>query len=402
MMKEQKSVDTASVQHDAVKPRLWSVKLLYFFFFAGQGIFFTFVNVYYNGIGLTGIQIGLLNTVGPLVGMISSPIWGMISDRTGKTRRVLLTAVAGVILASLALSSTTTFVLIVPIVAVFALFNSTIMPLIDSTTLSLLGDHRERYGAQRVWGTIGFMITSAGVGIVLEQIGLRFLFVGYAITMAMLMISLVWLPERRVQLGTPLLRGMGLMVRQPHWLLFVSSLGILGLATAGMSNFLSLMVKQMGGSDSLIGIMWTIAAIVEAPVMLFSAPLLRRFGARNLIVVAIFAYALRMLLYGFLPAPEWAAAVNMLGGLSFGLYWISAVTYANELAPDNLKATSQGLLVAVTSLSMMLGAIFSGWLYDLIGPFMMFRVLALCCVVAGVLYGVGRMVLNRRASSVRV
>ena len=111
---------------------------------------------------------------------------------------------------------------------------------------------------------------------------------------------------------------------------------------------------------------------------------------------ALVVYAIRMLLYGALPAPEWAAAVNLLGGLSFGLYWISAVTYANELAPADLKATSQGLLVAVTSLSMMIGAIFTGWLYDTVGPQVMFRVLAGCCVLAVLLFGVGRAFLSRR------
>jgi MFS family permease len=111
--------------------------------------------------------------------------------------------------------------------------------------------------------------------------------------------------------------------------------------------------------------------------------------------VALLAYALRMLMYGLMPTPEWAAGINLLGGVSFGLYWISAVTYANELAPDNLKATSQGLLLSVTSLAAVIGALFTGGLFDLVGPHTMFRILAGCCVLALILFGVGRILIRR-------
>jgi hypothetical protein len=41
-----------------------AVRLLYFFFYAGMGMFFSFINVYYLEIGLSGVQIGLLSTIG--------------------------------------------------------------------------------------------------------------------------------------------------------------------------------------------------------------------------------------------------------------------------------------------------------------------------------------------------
>jgi MFS family permease len=378
-------------------PRLLPLKVLYFFFFAGQGTFFTFINVYYSSIGLSGTQIGLINTVAPLAGMFSSPLWGMLSDRFGRTRRLLMLAVTGVIVATLLLSAAPSFGLIVPIVAVYALFNTSIMPLIDSTTLSLLGQHRERYGAQRVWGTVGFILVSAGVGYVVERTGLHSIFYGYTIAMACFGFALIWLPEQPVRLQSSLLHGLNKMVRQPPWLLFTASITLLGLATSGMANFLSIMVKGMGGSDSLIGLMWMVAALVEMPIMASSAPLLRRFGPARLLAVALLAYTLRMLLYGLMPTAELVAAVNVLGGVSFGLYWLSAVNYANELAPVNLKATSQGLFVATASLAGMLGAVLTGWLFDLVGPAPMFRILALCCVLALALFALGRLYMKRRA-----
>jgi PPP family 3-phenylpropionic acid transporter len=380
-------------------PHLWPVKVLYFLLFAAQGVYYTFINVYYASIGLSGTQIGLINTVSPLVGMFSSPSWGVLSDRTGKTRRLLAITTLGAILTSLAISQIHSFALLLAVVALYALFNSPTVPLVDSTALELLGEHRERYGAQRVWGSIGFVVTSAVIGLILERTGISFIFIGNAVILAIFIVALVVLPERPVRLSGSIWRGLSTMMRQPPWLVFAASIGLLGMANSGMQNFLSVMLHGMGGSDSLIGITWTIGAIAEMPVMILGALLLKRFGARRLIGFAISVYGLRMLLYSVMPAPEWAAWIASLGGLSFGLYWISAVTYASELAPAHLKATSQGLLVAVTSLSGIIGATLAGLLYDQVGPSIMFRILAGFCVLALILLIVSRLLMARRQTA---
>lgn len=391
----------SSAEHTgaAPQPRLWPVKILYFLLFAAQGVYFTFINVYYAGIGLSGTQIGLINTVSPLVGMFSSPGWGLLSDRSGKTRRWLAIATLGVIVASLAIARVQSFALLLVIVALYALFNSPIVPLVDSTTLELLAENRERYGAQRVWGSIGFVITSAVIGLILERVGISFIFTGNAVILAGFIVALLALPERPVRLGGSIWRGMNTMMRQPPWVVFALSIGLLGMANSGMLNFLSVTLRQMGGSDGLIGITWTISAVAEMPIMILSAVLLKRFGARRLISIAISVYGLRLVLYSLMPAPEWAAWISLLGGLSFGLYWISAVTYVSELAPENLKATSQGLLVAVTSLAGIIGATLAGWLFDQVGPFIMFRILAGFCVLALVLLVVSRLLMKRRQAA---
>ncbi len=358
-----------------------------------------FINVYYASIGLSGTQIGLINTVSPLVGMFSSPSWGVLSDRTGKTRRLLAITTLGAILTSLAISQIHSFALLLAVVALYALFNSPTVPLVDSTALELLGEHRERYGAQRVWGSIGFVVTSAVIGLILERTGISFIFIGNAVILAIFIVALVVLPERPVRLSGSIWRGLSTMMRQPPWLVFAASIGLLGMANSGMQNFLSVMLHEMGGSDSLIGITWTIGAIAEMPVMILGALLLKRFGARRLIGFAISVYGLRMLLYSVMPAPEWAAWIASLGGLSFGLYWISAVTYASELAPAHLKATSQGLLVAVTSLSGIIGATLAGLLYDQVGPSIMFRILAGFCALALILLIVSRLLMARRQTA---
>jgi MFS family permease len=113
----------------------------------------------------------------------------------------------------------------------------------------------------------------------------------------------------------------------------------------------------------------------------------------------LLAFAMRMLLYGLMPAPEWAAAISLVAGTGFGLYSIAVVNYANELAPANLKATSQGLVVALTSLSGIAGAPLSGFLFDRVGPSNMFLVLAGLCFLALLFFAAGRLLINRQPAA---
>ena len=43
-------------QPEPSPPRLWTIRALYFFYFAGAGIYVSFINVYYSSIGLSGFH----------------------------------------------------------------------------------------------------------------------------------------------------------------------------------------------------------------------------------------------------------------------------------------------------------------------------------------------------------
>jgi MFS transporter, PPP family, 3-phenylpropionic acid transporter len=155
-------------------------------------------------------------------------------------------------------------------------------------------------------------------------------------------------------------------------------------------------MKVMGASESLIGISSTMAAASEIPIMLFSAILLRKAGALRLLAIAFFIYGVRAFLYSIMPAPEWVLFINLLNGASFGIFWIGAVTYANDLAPANLKTTAQSMMFSTINLAFVVGAVSSGWLFDQVGPAGLFQVLTVCCLLALLLFVTGHLFLKRR------
>lgn len=377
-----------------------TLKSLYFIVYAGIGVYSTFISVYYREIGLSGVQIGLLNTIGPLVGMFSAALWGMLNDRFGNTRLLLAASCLGAALAALGLGRAQQFAYLLPIVGIYSLFNSTLVPLLDGTTMSLLGKRRDAYGSHRVFGTVGFILVTAVIGSVLERTGLRSMFTIYAGFLAALMVASLRLPDRRIAMQGSLWSGLGRMVRHPPWLFFTGAVLLVQIAGGGMSAFLGVSLKALGATEGLIGFSWAVAAMTEVPAMLFGSRLLRRFGAPRLLTVAFVFYVLRMYGYGAIPSAPWVLAVSLIQGPSFGLYWVSAVTYVTELTPADLRTTSQGLLAATTSLASVIGAALSGWLFDHVGASGMFTVLAGCCCLALLLFVSGRIFQARQKAAV--
>ena len=144
-------------------------------------MFFPFMNVYFRSIGLSGTQIGLIGMTASLTAALSSTWWGMVNDRLGKIRLIFTITCLGSAAAGLALGRMPTFATILPVAGVFSLFNAPNFSLLDSTTLKLLGENRDRYGIYRLWGTIGFVLASSSSGFVLERLGLKAIFYAYAI-----------------------------------------------------------------------------------------------------------------------------------------------------------------------------------------------------------------------------
>ncbi len=367
MLTEQALPTLAQEERDQ-RRGLLIVRVLYFLYFGGVGAYWSFINVYYRSLGLSGTQIGLVNTAAPLVAIGAATLWGVLSDRLGQPRKVLAIALPGVIASTLLLSTARPFGLIVLFACLLALFNSATIPLLDNTTLRLLGERRGQYGRYRVLGSFGFILTSLTAGYLYEVTGLTWIFYIYAAILALMLLIAFGLPGQPVRLaGGSVWRGLGQMIRQRAWVLFAVASTLLWMANVGTMNFLGITIEDLGGAKRLIGLASMMAAVTEIPILFTSERLLARFGPVRLQVAAFAAFILRGALLALMPAPGWAVPISALGGVAFSLYWISAVAYANDSAPDHLKSTAQALLFSLLNLAGMAGSLVTGWLYDVTG-----------------------------------
>src|SRR5688572_28087124 len=248
---------------------------LYFLYYAAAATLLPFLTIYYQDLGLTGTQIGLLASMPPLLSLVSAPVWGVVSDTMKQRKFSLLIAIGGAILLALALSTVRGFVWLIPTVMLFSFFFSPIMPLVDTTTISMLGGQKERYGRLRLWGAIGWGVAAPIVGWLIETSSATWSFWAYAALMALGFLIALNVPETgRIEPTSQ--TDLRISLASPRWFLFLIVAFSGGMSLSMISNFLFLFLRQLGVDEFSLGLTLTVATLSELPVLFFSNRLLGR------------------------------------------------------------------------------------------------------------------------------
>lgn len=361
------------------------LKAFYFAYFVAFGSYSPYLNLYFEQRGLSGAQIGLLNTIIPLVAVVIPPVAGLIADRTSR-RRLLL---AGTILLSipffLLLGVLNSFPWVVALLFVFSALTSPVAPMADGITMEMLGKSAHRYGGIRVWGSIGYAVAVLGIGRFLESAGWSGVFGVYSTVGLLAGLIAMRLPERferdeRQGVGAAGMEGTPARGQERPWstlrplltnwrLVSFLLIAFLGRASAAAYyNFFSIYLDNLGVRAGLIGFSWMIGVISEIGLVLVSNRVLERIGPEALYLIGLASTAVRWYLYSFVTAPAAILTTQLLHGLTFGAFQIAAVSIVNGQTPTGLKASGQSLLSAMTlGLAGVFGAFFSGQLYDRVG-----------------------------------
>lgn len=356
-------------------------KSYYFLYYAAWAFFLPFLALYYQELHFTGTQIGLLASIPPLVSLFAAPFWGGLADATRRHKAVLLTTMLGGGLSVLALSQARSFWLIVSIVAVYAFFTSTIMPLVDSYVLTMLGDRRDLYGSQRLWGAVGWGVAGPIAGLLIGQYGLKWSFGGYITLIAVGLFVASMLPIIGAESRKPFWSGLRMLVTHRQLLIFLITVFISGAGLSVVTNFLFLYMEEMKAAKSIMGLALAVATVSELPVLFYSGRMLRRLGPGGLLMISLGAFVIRA--YGYsVSTTEWHVLIfQLLHGLTFSTMWVAGVSFAAEIAPEGLGATAQGLFSStVSGFGGITGSIVGGFLLDQFGG-------------SGMFFGVGTAVL---------
>ena len=391
---------TQAVESNSPTPTRWGVdrallapKAFYFCFYAASSSLVPFLSLYYRESGLSGAQIGLLAGISPIVTWLAAPLWGALADSTRQHRAMLMAAIIGTMAMVALLSQAHSLFWLLPIVLGYAFFSAPIMPLVDNSVMALLGEPKVLYGRQRVWGAIGWGIAAAVAGALVDRFGLVVSFYAFLLLFAIALFFSTRLKVSVNAIGQPFWQGVKRMANNRPLMIFLVSVLFASIGSGIVYNYIFLYLADLGASTTLMGLSLTVATLSEIPVFFFSALLLRKIGARGLLLLSLGAYVVRLFAYTLLP-PVWIVLpISLLHGLTFSALWVAGVSYANEVAPKGMGATAQGLFTGMTmGLGSAAGAVLGGTMYDTLGPILMFRTAAMLVLVGLVFFAVaGRM-----------
>jgi PPP family 3-phenylpropionic acid transporter len=356
----------------------------YFLYFAAMASLLPFFVLFYQGLGFSGAQIGLLTGIPPLITLAASPFWTGVADTRQWHKWIMGLGIALAVLVVFSLSSFTSFVFIFSLIILFNIFISPVPSLADSATINMLGAERAMYGRIRLGGTIGWGLFAPVAGALVENFGLKIAFWSFSVIMLInLFISQKFVHAPREGSGSSP-GGVRLLLTSRRWLnfLFLSFLG--GLGSFSLASYLFPYMAEMGASESTMGIALTISTLTEMPIFFFGHRLVKRFTTYGLLLLALVLMGIRALLFGAVDTPAMVLVLQAFGGMLFPAMWLAGVSYADENSPAGLKSSAQGLFGATTfGVGSAVSGFVGGLLLGSIGARGMFLVLGVI-ILAGV------------------
>jgi len=372
----------------------------YFLYFAAFASLLPYFVLFYQSLGFSGAQIGLLTGLPPLITLVGAPFGTGLADRTRRHKLIMGLGLIVAILVMLILPQISNFVLVFALIVSFNLFMSPVASLSDSATMTMLGEERAMYGRIRMGGTIGWGIFAQIAGFLLALYGLEILF--YVFSGIMLVNLFV---SQRFSFGEhqehdPDSGTVGMLLKNRRWVIFLASAFLGGLGAFSVASYLSPYLQELGADGRQIGFAFLVATLTELPAFFFGNLLVKRFSAYGLFVISLVLLGIRSLLFGLVDNLFLAIAVQGLGGTIFPAMWSAGVAYADENAPAGMKSSAQGVFGAITfGFGSAVSGFVGGLLLESIGGRGMFFVLGIIILVGlALIEGFKRLVPEKTAS----
>jgi MFS transporter, PPP family, 3-phenylpropionic acid transporter len=362
---------------------------LYSFASIGAGAFiFPFLNLFYQERGLSGSQIGMLVAAGGMAALLAAPAWGRWSDASRYPVRLLQLALLGSGVCMFLLGKQTTFLWMAFFVTCNALVGGGLEPLSTTQAVAITNQEKAGYGSVRLWGSLGWAVIAPISGWLIERSGFFTPFIGFLggmlVSAAILFLIVPKRPEDQLrsdsqpQSAAPsgrlsVMRLIAELARNRTMAGLALALTILWISTAGRVQFEAIYMKELGASETVIGLASTLAALIELPGMLIADQLVRRFGAGSVLRGSLLMQVGGMLLVLIFPSVAAILALRALSGFIYSFYLVSSIAYMVQGAPERQASTVLALyMVTLSGLVGLVGAPLAGVLYDAHGAYWLY------------------------------
>jgi len=341
----------------------------------GFGMVIPILPFYIERFGAGGGAFGLLVAIAALTEFLFGPVWGSISDRTGR-KPILMIGLFGYGLSMLLFGLSTELWMLFASRALSGVLSSAAL----STAMAYIGDStsdKERGGGMGLLGAAAGAgtIIGPGIGGLLAKGSLSTpFFVAAGMSVLSLILVAVWLPESLPR------EDRALAERRLQFIHFQSLLcalkGPIGFllflaffATLGTSNFETIyslyMADKLGYPPGRIGIILTVVgAIALIGRGLLTGAFTKRWGEETVIKASLLAAAVGFIL--LLLASTYPAVLLATGFFSFAVTFLrpSIHSLTSQRATVG-QGTALGLSNSFVSLGRIVGALGAGVLFDM-------------------------------------
>jgi PPP family 3-phenylpropionic acid transporter len=357
----------------------FSFALFFFAYYGYVGVFSPYASLYFDAKGMTAAQIGILMSLMQVMRIFGPNLWGWVADHSRQRVLVLRLTAIGALTACTGIFFGQTFAQFFAVMIAINTFTSAQGPLSEALMLSEMRGDLTHYGRLRLWGSVGFIVSVVVAGQLLDLYGIGLVPWAAVALLALVCVASLQMreaPPSHAPQDTPSV--LELLRRREVAAFFVSTFLMIA-AHASLYVFYSLYLAQIGYSNTVIGLMWSLGVVAEIVFFFYQAPIFRRFGIRKLMLASLLIAVLRFLLIGFGAQSLLLLLVaQVLHAATFGVHHSASVAAMQRWFAGPLQARGQALYISISyGLGGTLGGLLMSALWDSFGARVVYLIAAL-------------------------
>ncbi len=362
----------------------WRLSGFYFFYFATLGGFLPFWSLYLEAVGFTALEIGELSALMVATKIIAPNLWGWVADHTGRSLGVIRLAsfLAALLFAGFLYVSGYLWFAIITVA--FSFFWNAALPQFEAMTLFHLKKQSHRYSQVRLWGSVGFIAAVLGIGMLLEYFSILYLpWVNIALLSSIWLMALMT-PEAAANVATHDSIGIWGILFKPEVIAFLIVYLLLQLAHGPYYVFYSIYLHHHQYHASMIGLLWATGVCAEIILFIFMKQLLSKVSLRLILLISIFLSIVRWWVIAYFPDSVMLMFfAQILHAATFGASHVAAIHLVHQYFGIRHQGKGQALYSSMSfGLGGMLGSLYSGYFWDLLGARFVYSMAAAACCVA--------------------
>jgi PPP family 3-phenylpropionic acid transporter len=354
----------------------------YFFYFAVLGGFMPYWGLYLQQLQFSPEAIGQLMAILMATRIIAPNFWGYVADRTGKRLQMVRAGAFLLMFFWLGVFFTESFWPLAFVLLGYSFFQNAILAQFEAVTIAHLGAQRELYGRLRLWGSIGFIVTGASLGMLFDVISVSWLPLCLLACAAATWLASLQVPDIATPTRAHRHEDFFTILKRPVVVAFLLAHFLLQLSHAPYYSFYSIYLEQHGYSRSAIGWLWALAVLAEVIAFTQMHRWLPRFGEQKIMLASLLLSALRWTVIGVgieSPLVVWSAQV--LHAASFATFHAAAISVIYRQFGDGHQGQGQALYSMLWGLGVALGSWWTGLVWDL-HPLWSWLAAAVACLMA--------------------
>ncbi len=324
--------------------------LIYFFSYFAMASFSAVLSMYLTGIGKSASEMSLIVSASGLFSFAVLPFTGYLCDKVNRPRLTSMFFLVCMGVTALIFSQCR---------QVWALFllDGLLMSFYNSANAvaeRLATAGRYRYGTLRVWGTFGYAAGAQAAGLAVQSFPPIVLFSLVFISALIAAVGFAGAenaplssqPEKGKKSG-----GVSSFLKNPQLLLLLVIVFLCAGGSAVNSNYVTLLLSQLGVPAGGVGTALFVSTLVEIPIILFSNKFMDRLSIKTLFALTCCLFILQYGCYGFFDS-AWAVLTVMIliKAIASTLMVMTFLKAVRNLAPPELTTTGLSVVNSSSSL----------------------------------------------------